>query len=379
MVLLTHYSKKFIQALVACCLVTPAFAGVLPFFNPTYMSSQGDAFYVNTNLFLTDDPFTLKDLLSGIKTDSHHIKSGKNIALADVRVDVGYNDKKYGYFGYIYREEVLIDTNQDTVELLYLATNKKNLPVGKRYNLDLLIKAFKVQGIEYAKSFDLYHDKGYICNVGFALEGLKGKDMQDGTVKGNGVVNSKKDYSFNIVSHYDYTHNYLYKLDVQKASAYGYSSHLSFYLKKNNLSFLLLANDILGKLYWKNLPHSDVKLASNNKVYNAHGYVRYKPTVSGYEGYKNYTQTLIPKYRLQLAYKHKRYFLKLGSDVMYGIYMPYIESDYKVVDDFSLGLGYETRFHSVTFNSKYKNFVFNVKADNIFKPSTLGLNISYLF
>ena len=379
MVLVTHCSKKFIQAFVAFYLVTPVFAGVLPFFNPTYVSCQGDAFYVNTNIFLTNDPFTLKDLLNGLKTNSPHIKNGKNIALASARVDLGYNKKGYGYFGYTYREEILIDTNQETIKLLYLATNKKDIPIGKHYNLDLSIKAFKVQGIEYAKNFNLYNHKGYICNIGFALEGLQGKDMQDGRVNGKGVVNLDNDYSFKIVSHYDYTHNYLYKLDVQKAFSYGYSSHLSFYLKTANLSLLLLGNDILGKLYWKNLPHSDIRLFSHNKVYNAKGYIKYKPSLSLYEGYKNYTQTLIPKYRLQLAYKHKRYFFKLGSDVMYGIYMPYIESAYKVVNDFSLGIGYEIRFHSVTFNSKYKNFVFNVKTDSIFKPSTLGLNISYLF
>ena len=359
--------------------MTPAFAGVLPFFSPVYVTSLDNSFYVNTNIFLTNDLFRLKDLFNGIKTNDSHIKNGTNIALGDTRTDVGYNSKKYGYFGYVYKEEVLIDTNKDTVELLYLSTNKKDLPVGKHYNLDLTIKAFKVQGIEYAKSFDLYHDNGYIFNVGFGLEALQGKDMQDGTIKGNGIVNSKKDYSFNIVSSYDYTHNYLYKLNVKKASAYGYSSDLSLYLKKDGLSLLLLANDLFGKLYWRHLPHSDVNLSSHNKVYDANGYVRYKPTVSGYEGYKNYTQTLVRKYRAQIAYMHKRYFFKLGSDAMYGIYMPYIEGDYMLTSDFSLGLGYETRFHSVTLKSQYGSFVFNINVDNIFKPSTLGLNLSYLF
>lgn len=379
MVLLKHYSKKLIQFCLAYCVVAPAFAGVLPLFSPVYVTSFDNSFYINTNIFLTNDSFTLKDLFDGIKTNYSHIKNGTNIALGDTRTDVGYNSKKYGYFGYVYKEEVLIDTNKDTVELLYLAANKKDLPVGKHYNLDLSIKAFKVQGIEYAKSFDLYHDNGYIFNVGFGLEALQGKDMQDGAIKGNGIVNSKKDYSFDIVSHYNYTHNYLYKLDVAGASAYGYSSNLSLYLQKNNLSFLFLANDLFGKLYWKSLPHSDIKLSSNDKVYDSNGYVKYKPLLSGYEGYKNYIQTLVAKYRAQLTYRYDRYFFKLGSDLMYDIYMPYFESDYKVSSDFSLGLSYETRFKSITLKSQYKHFIFNITVDDIFKPSTLGLNISYLF
>ncbi len=379
MELLILYIRKLIRFSLAFFLVTPVFAGVLPLFSPVYVTNFDNSFYVNTNIFLTNDPFTLKDLFNGIKTNYSHIKNGTNIALGDTRTDVGYNSKKYGYFGYVYKEEVLINTNKDTVEFLYLATNKKDLPIGKHYNFDLTIKAFKVQGMEYAKSFDLYHDNGYIFNIGFGLEALQGIDMQDGTIKGNGIVNSKKDYSFDIVSHYDYTHNYLYKLDVTKASAYGYSSNLSLYLQKNNLSFLLLANDLFGKLYWKSLPHSDVRLSSNNKVYDANGYVKYKPLLSGYEGYKNYTQTLVTKYRAQFAYHYDRYFLKLGSDSMYGIYMPYIESDYKISSDFNLGLSYETRFKSITLKSQYKHFIFDITIDNIFKPSTLGLKMSYLF
>jgi len=371
--------KKLRLLLLAFYVATPVFAGVLPMFSPTYITNQGNSFYVNLDTFLADDPFTLKDLFGGIKTNSPHIKNGRNIALADARFDTGYNDKKYGYIGYVYEEEVLIATNQDTVELLYLATNKKNLPIGKHYNLDLTIKAFKVQGLQYAKSFNIYHDNGYLFNIGFGLEALQGIDMQDGTIKGDGVADSKKDYSFDIVAHYNYTHNYLYKLNVQKASAYGYSSSLSLYLTKNDLSLLLLANDIVGKLYWRHLPHSDVTLSSHDKVYDANGYVKYKPLLFGYEWYKNYTQTLVAKYRAQIAYKHQRYLFKLGSDMMYGIYMPYIESDYMVASGFSLGLGYETRFHSITLKSQYKNFSFNVQVDNIFKPSTLGLSISYLF
>ena len=379
MVLLNLYSKKFIQFFISSCVVTPAFAGVLPLFTPNYFTSQDNSFYVNLNTFLSNDPFTLKDLFNGIKTDSPHIKSGTNIALGNVRVDIGYNDDTYGYIGYTYREEVFFDTNKDTVELLYFGSNKKDLPSGKNYNLDLSMKAFEVQGIAYAKNFTLYHDDGYVLNIGFGLEALQGKSMQNGIVQGTGVINSSKDYSFDIVANYDYTHNYLYKLDVKKASAYGYSSHLSLYLKKDNFSLLFLANDLFAKLYWKNLPHSDVTLSSNNKVYDANGYVKYKPLASGYEGDKNYIQTLPTKYRAELAYIYKKYLFTLGSDATYGIYMPYFESDYKVASDFTLGLGYETRFKSVTLKSQYKNFVFTIKIDDIIKPTTAGLHISYLF
>jgi len=351
---------------------TSAFAGVLPFFNPSDITNKNNSFYIHLNAFLADDSFALKNSLNG-KTNTPHIKSGTNIDLGDIRTDVGYNSKKYGYFGYIYRGEGVIKANEDTIKLIYLVENNRELPIGRYYNFNVSIKAFQAQGVEYAKSFDIYHKNTNIVNIGFGFEALNGINMQDGTIHGHAIQISRNDYDFNIFTNYNYTHNYLYKLHVNKASSYGYSSDLSFYVKKNNISLLLLANDIFGKLYWKNLPYSNVRLVSHKKNYRGNS------LISGREWHKNFTQTLLPKYRVQLAYKHKRYFFKLGSDMMYGIYMPYIESDYMVASGFSLGLGYETRFHSITLKSQYKNFSFNVQVDNIFKPSTLGLSISYLF
>ena len=82
MELLNLYIRKLIRFSLTFFLVTPAFAGVLPFFSPVYVTNLDNSFYVNTNIFLTNDLFTLKDLFNGIKTNDSHIKNGTNIALA---------------------------------------------------------------------------------------------------------------------------------------------------------------------------------------------------------------------------------------------------------------------------------------------------------
>ncbi len=73
-------------------------------------------------------------------------------------------------------------------------------------------------------------------------------------------------YNFYADSHYRYTDNHLYDLNVPNSKAYGYSSHLSLYLAYENISFLFLANDLSGKLYWDELPYSIVHLSSDNKT-----------------------------------------------------------------------------------------------------------------
>ena len=379
MVRLNLYSKKLRQVLIACVCALPAYAGVLTFVDPTQIASSHRHLIVNVDAFLTNDPFTLKDLFNGIKTDSPHIKNGTNIALGDVRADLGYYHKDFGYVGYLYKEEIVIESNDDTIELLYLATNKKKLPVGKNYDLYFDIKAFAAQGIEYANRFDVCHGDEYECKIGFAFDLLQGKDMQDGIVGGYGHVNSTKDYSFDINTNYNYTHNYLYKLDVKGSSSYGFSSNISFFIKKGDIALLLLGNDVFGKLYWKELPYSYVNLTSNRKYYDKNGYVRYKPYISGYEGYHDYVQRLMPKYRAQLSYSKRRYNFKIGCDTIDGIYMPYLEGDYQLFHSFKIGVGYETRFHSVSLKTAYKKLLLKARVDDLSHPSTAGLQIYYRF
>ena len=359
-------------------LGTSALAGVLPLFNPENVITQNNSFYTKADLFLANDPLSLKDLFAGFKGDLHQ-KSGNNLALANARFDAGYINNSFGYIGYTYREEIFMQASQDTVKLLYLATNKKDLPVGTRYNLDLQIKAFQVQGITFANKWDIYNDNGWQINFGAGIELLYGNDMQDGYVKGTGIATSKKDYDFQATSDYTYTHNYLYKYSVNSATSYGYTSHISLYIQKRNLSFLILSNDLLGKLYWDKVPYSLVNLNSNNKTYDANGYVRYNPTLFGKEGYYNYTQTLLQKWRFQTNYAFANSNLSLGTDYIYNNYLPYINYNYRVSRNLNLEMGYETRFGGINLGIAYHDYLLRIRSDDLFNPSTLAMTIGARF
>jgi len=376
---LNLFLRRFRTTIISMFVLSiPAVAGVLPLFNPEDVIKNDSSFYMKADIFLANDPASLKNLFSGFKGKLHQ-KSGKNIALANERFDLGYLNNYFGYIGYTYREEIFMSASQNTIELLYLTTNKKDLQVGKNYNLNLEIKAFQVQGLTFANKWQIYNYNGWQLSLGGGLELLYGNDMQDGYVSGNGVVTSKKDYDFQATSDYTYTHNYLYKYSVKSATAYGYSSHLSLYLHKNKLSFLLLSNDLLGKLYWDKVPYSTVKLNSNNKTFDSNGYVHYNPTISGKEGYYNYTQTLLQKWRFEGNYAFSNSSLSLGSDYIYTNYLPYINYNYHVTKNLDLKTGYGLRFNSFNLGMRYKNYTFSIRSDDLFQPSTLGLALGARF
>ena len=86
-----------------------------------------------------------------------------------------------------------------------------------------------------------------------------------------------------------------------------------------------MANDILGKLYWKNLPYSDVSVESDNKHYNENGYVEYSPIISGVEETTGFTQKLMRKWRIQGSYALEKDIFQLGTDYTSDTYLPYVK------------------------------------------------------
>jgi len=380
MVRLKRFRNSFQIAAFLSVLITSANAGVIPLFNPSSQVTNENSFHLKSATFLANDPFSLKALLLDEMKGDVHSRSGNNAAVAIERADVGYSHHKYGYIGYTFREEIFIDASQDTVELLYLTQNKKELPVGKRYNLSLCIKAYKMQGIVYANNLTLYKSSLWNINVGAGIEGLYATQMQDGYVKGYAVATSKKDYSFAGVSNYNYTHNYLYDLNVNPSTAYGYSTHLSCVITRKNLTLTLLANDLFSELKWKQNPYSEVYLESNNKEYDANGYAKYNPTVWGKEGYMQYKQKLVKKYRLEATYLHKqKFFYGAGSDYVNDFALPFITMGYHFNHYATIDVGYETRFRSFNVVSRYKGYQVGIRTDDLFKPSTLGFSIGISF
>jgi hypothetical protein len=381
MVLLNLYRSKFsVITVLLCIVVESASAGSIPFFNPLDKMKYANNFSLKANVLLANDPFTLKDLLFNELKGNLNAKSGTNVALAVGRFDAGYGDDKYGYIGYTYREEIFMEASYDTVELIYLASNKKDLPIGKYYDLYLKLKAYEMQGLTYANKFTLYSNGIWDLDFGFGLEALYATDMQDGYVQGNATATSSKSYDFTGVSEYKYTHNYLYDLETRPSYAYGYSSHIAIALTGKNYSMLFLANDIFAKLYWQQVPYSDVYISSNNKVYDEDGYIKYNPLLSGKEGYIDYVQSLMAKYRVQGSYysSYKTDF-KLGSDYMEGYYLPYFGFLYHYDKNADVGLEYNTRFKSIILDARYEKFTIKLESNDLFSPSVLQFAVGVVF
>lgn len=383
MVLLNQFSKK-LSSLAVCAsfglISVPANAGTLSLFNPSNITKENKALEVNAQILMTNDAFSLEVLFDDLEGELYE-QDDKYNAIGDARFDIGSYVDFLGYVGYTYRKEVIMPTSSDTVRIIYQASNDLDLDIGDTYDLDLIIEGFAAHGLIFANNFPVYQENGWDINVGVGIELLYGVEIQDGYVAGSAIATAVNDYDFNMYSNYFYTENHLYDLDVDNSYAYGYSTHLSIQATYENISFSYVINDALGKLYWKDLPYSNVLLTSGTKSYDENGYVEYAPVVSGVERNKDYTQTLMNKWRISAEYSFENSTLELGNDSIKGINMPYIRYEYTYDNDLIVGYNYEATFGMIGIDLRSKNYYLSIHSNDLSEPSAAraALGLHYKF
>ena len=138
-----------------------------------------------------------------------------------------------------------------------------------------------------------------------------------------------------------------------------------------NFSAIFLINDLISKIYIKNVLYSNVYLNSNNK-HIINGYIHYSPMFYGIEKYKNYQSRYNPKYLLQLKYKN--YFL--GNQRWFNINFPYMGMEIKA---FTLKYGFRFKNINVNFQKKYFFIDLGTNKVNLKKASFLKFNIGMFF
>ena len=383
MVLLNLFRRQHTLAVLGTALgltTVPVLAGTLSLFNPFFIDKQAQILHVDTQLFLANDPFSLEALFDDFE-GKYAYKKNQNYAIGDIRVDVGTYINSLGYIGYTYRKEAIIEISSDTAKLIHQVSNDQNLNSGETYDLFIKIEGFEVQGLTWANTFPLYQKYGWDIQVGFGAELLYGTEGQDGYALGNATANGESDYDFALYSNYSYTDNYLYDYDVPKTTAFGYTTHVALQASYKDFTLLALINDAWGKLYWKNLPYSEVLMSSRNKSYDENGYVEYAPLISGIERNKDFTQTLMRKWRVEAQYKFGKAKLHIGNDRIYGVNIPYVRYDYTHNSELILHCAYETTFNMFGAGVKYKNYRFEIYSNDIIHPSAMKLQaqINYPF
>lgn len=377
MVRLNHFRS----ILLLTTLLLPLKAGVVAFFDPNKEVSSPHNIQSNLSVLLASDPISLYGMFHDWDGE-YHPKSNTNIAMQDMRLDIGTKLFDDYYLGYFYRYNVYIKTGKDFTDFFYRTKNHLDLDPTRRFDLKLNIEGIKHSGVILAHSRVVFDNANDSVKIGGAVSFTVGHDMQHGTIDGEARIPSKKSYEASgEVSSY-YTHNYLYDLDVKQATAYGYGSDFSIEYKNraHELKANFIVNDLWSKMYWKNLPYSHVNINTRNTSFDEDGYIHYSPSISGTELYVDYTQTIEPRYRIEVNKKIKSdVTLTAGTDYVYDTLFPYITADKELSNSKNILFSYENRFKSFGVDYRDKTFSIGITSDAIKDISTFGLRAGFLY
>lgn len=373
--------NHFRSILLIATFILPLKAGVVAFFNPNKVTSSSRNIQSNLSYLIASDPISLYGMFHDWDGD-YHPKSNTNIAMQDMRLDIGTNLVNDYYLGYFYRYNVYINAGKDFTDFFYRTKNHLDLDPTRTYDLNLNIEGIEQDGFIVAHNKVVFDNGNDSIKIGGAWSFTVGRDMQHGTINGKATIPSNKSYEASgEVSSY-YTHNYLYDLDVKKATAYGYGTDFSIEYKNKayDVDVDFIVNDLWSKMYWKNLPYSHVNINTNNESFDEDGYIHYSPSISGTEVYKDFTQTIDPRYRIEVNKEMQNDLnLAIGTDFIYDTLFPYITVNKDLSESKNILFSYENKFKSFGIDYKDNSFSIGITSDGIQNISTFGLRGSFLY
>ena len=353
---------------------------LLLFLSLSLFAREGGSLYLSFKSFISNNAVSLKDITGDWSGSYKSPKGGfKALVLNDYKI--GYKERLFS-LSYVLKSEIISKASSDFADLVHSVKQGEQLDVGRNYDLQLSLKGFVADGIEYERELYRYKKDGLYFDLRGTLSLLHGLFLQNAEINGYAKALGKKSYAFLAGMEYYYSSNYIYDLDVDKPTALGYSTDLKIEGGYGKYDFLLKIENLMGYLYWKDTPYSDVHLKSQNEEVDENGYTKYNPTVYGYEGKRRYKQHLMPKYTAKIGCSLGEYNLFLKN-----VHIEKIDifslGAVKSFRDFLLFLEYDTRFHTVTTALSTDNLSLTLGFENISLPKSksleIGVSYRYVF
>lgn len=235
--------------------------------------------------------------------------------------------KDHWQLGIFKRYDHFLEFSRDTSEIFYLTENHLPLEAGKEYILRIKARHQISRGLRLG-----YKNRVTASlSAGIAASYLQGQALTDGSINGNAIAISDKDYDFQFDANYAYSRDVLFNRDVSAPQGNGYSLDLMLQWRPSErFAGQLNIIDLMGKIYWKDTPYTTATASSDNKTYDENGYVRYKPVISGHESNKDFIQALPRKVFISTQYQ-----LRTKAEILAEL------EDLDIERFFSLGTGWQ--------------------------------------
>ncbi|MGA1875817.1 MAG: DUF5723 family protein [bacterium] len=346
-------------------------------FNPAGLPDKGDGAFLESMAFGGSSAMPYLSIISDQWDGPFSPKNTNNLdSLWRVETGLIHHGWRLACF---YRGELFLEANRDTVDILRKINLKQTLPAGKRYDIDLRSTGFSASGIELSKGMVLrdIHDG---LAMGFTVRYLRGEKIQDGRIEGIVIPSDSKSYDLNLFIDYVYDENFIYEREkTRPGTGHGFSLDFGLtWVIGQNFSGQLLLRDLGGRIYWKDVPYTTANASSEVKVYDPDGYQEYRPSIKGYEGYKDYVQSIPLKIDVAFSYHRGPFTLTPAASCFENRQLIWINLDYQAIGAFALRAGYNFNYQALSLGLSYRKCSFDIYGTkpDVNRTNVLGLSLS---
>ena len=264
----------------------------------TGMNASSQEVYVSADGFAHSESKAVKSITGNWDGDLHSGEIAFSVDRAEVGIVMG--DWRIGYLS---RYDYYFEYSPNTAELINASKNKLPLAPGTNYDLYLHANTLVSKGLRVGYTHK-YKDLTYGLSVSY----LQGKRFTNGTIRGDAVSLSDRDYDFNFDVDYFYSQDKLFDRRVEQPKGRGYALDLVLNWRVGErLRFGFRADDILARMSWRDAPRTIATATSDTKEFDSSGYVIYKPVISGLETNQDYLQKIPRKLFLSADYTISQY------------------------------------------------------------------------
>jgi len=258
-------------------------------------------------------------------------------------------------FAASYRGELHMRANRDSLDILWLIGQKRDLPTGRVFKVDLKSRGFSAFGVEVSKGIGFGSLLPGFC-AGLTARYLQGEMIQEGKISGQLIPTGKKSYRFDLFTDYVYDRNLLYeRQETIPGSGAGYSFDLGlgYSSPSKRLRGEILFRDLGGRIFWKDTPYTTAWATSKTKEYDSQGYQIYRPTIQGYEGYKNFNQKIPLKTDLLLSCQLGPFTLIPSVSLIEAAEKPilWLDLNYQIGKNYTLYTGYNLNYQAFSLGA----------------------------
>ncbi|GEM_PF-1612685 len=334
-------------------------------FNPATLADARGSAFLEARAFGGNDVFALRSLFLD-EWDGYFDPEDRNTADVYWKADSGIIHKGWRLAAF-YRGELFMKANRDTVEIFRMINLKEDLPVGRTFSIDLNANGFSAVGVEISKGVAFGGTlKG--LSAGMTARYLRGERIQSGKVAGHVTPESEKSYDFDLFLDYVYDDNYVYDRRDTESSFYGngYSFDVGVRYAANDAFIVsVLFRDVLGRMYWRGIPYTTADATSRTKSFDEDGYQQFRPTIRGYESYKDYQQRIPLKTDIDCSLKFSPFVFGSTVNLIEDRPLYWFSATVAATDRVRLTARYNTNYDVVSAGFAYGNASFEVTASDI--------------